>query len=102
MVCGRRLTEIQSRLIYQTAPIPQRAGRRWIVERRVIVSHVLVKEYFDLFVNRRAYTLQSLRPHSESSRHYYYRPTERGSGTALQLNHATLSQHLEGKITIGL
>jgi hypothetical protein len=31
----------------------------------------LATDYFHLFVNRRAYTLQSNRPHSESGRHYY-------------------------------
>ena len=29
-------------------------------------------DYFRLFVNRRAYTLQSIRPHRVSGRHYYY------------------------------
>lgn len=72
------------------------------MERRMVAAPVLVKEYFDLFVNRRAYTVQSFRPHPESGRHYYYRPTERGSGAALQLNETTISHHLEGKITIGL
>ena len=72
------------------------------MERRMIASPGLVKEYFDLFVNRRAYTVQSFRPHPESGRHYYYRPAERGSGAALQLNETTISDHLEGKITIGL
>jgi hypothetical protein len=62
----------------------------------------LVKEYFDLFVNRRAYTVQSFRPHPKSGHHYYYRPTERGTGAGLQLNERTISDHLEGKITIGL
>jgi len=65
-------------------------------------TRALVKEYFDLFVNRRAYTVQSFRPHPESGRHYYYRPRERGTGAALLLNERTISDHLEGKITIGL
>ena len=50
------------------------------MERRIAATPTLVKEYFNLFVNRRAYTVQSFRPHPESGRHYYYRPTERGSG----------------------
>ena len=62
----------------------------------------LVKDYFDLFVNRRAYTVQSIRPHPESGRHYYYRPKQKGSGAPLQLGERTLSDHLEGKVTIGL
>jgi len=68
----------------------------------MIATPVLVKEYFDLFVNRRAYTVQSFRPHPESGRHYYYRPTERGTGAALLLNEKRISDHLEGKMTIGL
>jgi hypothetical protein len=44
------------------------------VARRMVATPELVKEYFNLFVNRRAYTLQSTRPHPESGRHYYYRP----------------------------
>ena len=72
------------------------------MERRIVATPALVKDYFSLFVNRRAYTVQSFRPHPESGRHYYYRPTERGSDGALQLNEKTISDHLEGKITIGL
>src|SRR5258708_20663196 len=68
----------------------------------MVASPALVKEYFNLFVNRRAYTVQSLRPHLQSGHHYYYRPTERGSGGALQLTEKTISDHLEGRITIGL
>jgi hypothetical protein len=30
----------------------------------------IVNDYFRLFVNRRAYTMQSMRPHPESGRHY--------------------------------
>jgi len=61
-----------------------------------------VKTYLDLFVNRRAYTIQSIRPHPESGRHYYYRPKERGSGAPLILTEGTIADHLEGRITIGL
>jgi len=68
----------------------------------MVATPALVKEYLNLFVNRRAYTVQSFRPHPESGRHYYYRPTERGSGGVVQLNEKTISDHLEGKITIGL
>jgi hypothetical protein len=72
------------------------------VQRRLKATLALVRTYTDLFVNRRAYTLQSMRPHSESGRHYYYRPKERGSGAPLLLNEETVRDHLEGKITIGL
>jgi hypothetical protein len=69
----------------------------------MIATPALVKEYFDLFVNRRAYTVQSFRADPESGRHYYYyRPTQRGSGAALHLTEKTIAEHLEGKITIGL
>ena len=62
----------------------------------------LVRTYTDLFVNRRAYTLQSMRPHPESGRHYYYRPKDRKSGGPLLLTEQTIFDHLEGKITMGL
>jgi hypothetical protein len=39
----------------------------------MVASRVLVKEYFDLFVNRRAYTVQSFRPHPESGYHHYHK-----------------------------
>lgn len=70
--------------------------------RRMVTTPALVKEYINLFVNRRAYTLQSKRPHPESGRHYYYRPKEPGSGAPLLLTENTVAEHLEGKITIGL
>lgn len=69
---------------------------------RLIATPALVKAYIELFVNRRAYTLQSMRPHLESDRHYYYRPKDRDSGAPLHLNEKTISDHLEGKLTIGL
>src|SRR5689334_16319748 len=62
----------------------------------------LVKDYFDLFVNRRAYTVQSHRPHRESGRHYYYRPRDLNAGKNLPLTSKTITEHLEGKMTIGL
>jgi len=65
-------------------------------------SPELVKTYFRLFVNRRAYTVQSMKPHPESKRHYYYRPTERATGEPVRLNDETLRKHLEGKVTIAL
>jgi hypothetical protein len=61
-----------------------------------------VADYFQLFVNRRAYTLQSNRPHPESSRHYYYRPKDKKSGQGPSLTMETIRRHLEGEITIGL
>jgi hypothetical protein len=61
-----------------------------------------VADYFRLFVNRRAYTLQSNRPHAESTRHYYYRPKDRKTGQGVSLTPDTIRRHLEGEITIGL
>jgi hypothetical protein len=63
-------------------------------------SPQLVGTYFRLFVNRRAFTVQSARRHPESGRHYYYRATDRKSGAGLSLTAETLRRHLEGEITI--
>jgi hypothetical protein len=65
-------------------------------------SASVVADYFRLFVNRRAYTLQSNRRHPESGRHYYYQPTDKATGQGLSLTSNTIRCHLEGRITIGL
>ena len=70
--------------------------------RRMVANPELVKTYTTLFVNRRAYTLQSKWPHPESGRHHYYRPKDRESGGPLLLTDKTIADHLDGKITIGL
>jgi hypothetical protein len=57
----------------------------------------IVAGYFDLFVNRLAYTVQSSKPDSETGRCYYYRPKGRVS-----LSRETVKSHLEGRLTIGL
>jgi hypothetical protein len=62
----------------------------------------VVAGYFRHFVNRRAYTLQSNRPHPECARHYYYRPNDKKTGQGLSLTMDTIRRHLEGGITIGL
>lgn len=62
----------------------------------------VVRAYWELFVNRRAYTMQSMRPHPENGRHYYFRPSKRGTDTPLMLTDETICQHLEGKVTVGL
>src|SRR5215475_5514618 len=62
----------------------------------------IVRDYQELFVNRRAYIVQSLRPHPETGRHYYFRPSQRGSDLLLMLTNRTIRQHLEGEVTIGL
>ena len=68
----------------------------------VTASEEIVREYWRLFVNRRAYTLQSIRPHPESGRHYYFRPKEKGTERRLSLSDITIRQHLEGEVTVGL
>lgn len=62
----------------------------------------LVRDYVQIFVNRRAYTLQSTKPHPESGRHYYFRPKEKGTQKPLMLTENTIRQHLEGDLTLGL
>jgi hypothetical protein len=62
-----------------------------------LATNDIVARYFDLFVNRRAYTVQASAPDSEKGRCYYYRPKGRVS-----LSEATLRSHLEGRVTIGL
>jgi hypothetical protein len=69
---------------------------------RLNPSSSVVVHHLHLFVNRRAYTLQSNRPHPESSRHYYYRPKDKKTGQGLSLTCDTIRRHLEGEITIGL
>jgi hypothetical protein len=62
----------------------------------------VVKDYWCLFVNRRAYTLQSARPHTETERHYYFRPCDKRTGASLELSEDIIRRHLEGEITVGL
>jgi hypothetical protein len=56
----------------------------------------MAAQYFDLFVNRLAYTVQSLKP-APNGKHYYYRPKD-GRRVSLE----TVQRHLEGRQTIGL
>src|SRR5215467_11351645 len=65
-------------------------------------SPQIVDDYLRRFVNRRAYTMQSIRPHPENARHYYFRPTKKNTGAQLELTKDTIRRHLEGEITIGL
>jgi hypothetical protein len=43
-----------------------------------------------------------MRPHAESGRHYYFRPSKKQTGAPLALTKETIRRHLEGEITIGL
>ena len=56
----------------------------------------IATRYFDLFVNRLAYTVQSDKPNG-NGKHYYYRPKN-----DRRLSLETLRQHLNGQLTIGL
>jgi hypothetical protein len=67
------------------------------MQSRIAASEDIVTRYWELFVNRRAYTMQSSTPDKEKHRCYYYRPKEHPS-----LSRAILRNHLEGTITIGL
>jgi hypothetical protein len=68
----------------------------------ISATRQVVEDYQNLFVNRRAYTMQSMRPHPESGRYYYFRPSKKGTDIPLMLTDETIRQHLEGKITVGL
>jgi hypothetical protein len=69
---------------------------------RYRASAASIEDYWRLFVNRRAYVLQSIRPHPESGRHYYFRPKGNKDGEPLSLNADSVRRHLEGHVTIGL
>jgi len=62
----------------------------------------IVKDYVELFVNRRAYTLQSMKPHPETGRHYYFRPKRNVTDDLVMLTAETIRRHLEGALTVGL
>ncbi len=72
------------------------------MEPKLMATADMVRQFHNLFVNRRAYTVQSMRPHPESGRHYYFRPADRSTGRPLGLTAGVIRQHLEGEITIGL
>lgn len=63
----------------------------------LLATMEVAARYLEVFVNRRAYTIQSPVPHRESGKHYYYRPKG-----AVALSPTTVRRHLEGEITIGL
>lgn len=67
------------------------------MQSRILATDDIVTRYSELFVNRRAYTIQSSTPDKEKHRFYYYRPKQHPS-----LSRAILRNHLEGTITIGL
>ncbi len=67
------------------------------MQTKLLATEEMAARYVEVFVNRRAYTVQSPKPHEESGKHYYYRPKG-----AVALSAATIRRHLEGEITIGL
>ena len=72
------------------------------MDHRLPATLDMAREFRELFVNRRAYTIQSLRPHPESGRHYYYRPKPKNGGEPVELTVETVRRHLAGEITIGI
>src|SRR2546429_7702515 len=71
------------------------------MEARILATDELATRYFDLFVNRLAFTIQSPTPDPETGRHYYYRPKARNGGTK-SLSLSTIKSHVAGQQTIGL
>src|SRR5713226_8702541 len=72
------------------------------MDHRLPATREMAQEFSELFVNRRAYTIQSMRPHPESGRHYYYRPKPRDGGEPAALTIETVRRHLAGELTIGI
>ena len=72
------------------------------MEHRLPATSEMARTFSELFVNRRAYTIQSTRPHPESGRHYYYRPKGQNGAPAPGLTLDTVRRHLGGELTIGI
>jgi hypothetical protein len=66
-----------------------------------LATEEMAAEYSRWFVNRRAHTRQSDRPHPESGRHYYYRPGSK-TGAEVGLEIEDVRRHLAGEITLGI
>lgn len=97
------MTDFFFRDIYQS--LLARRGKTEMTNRKatsISAEPQSVADYWHLFVNRRAYTLQSQRPHPESGRHHYYQPKEKETGAPLPLTEETIRRHLEGEVTLGL
>ena len=72
------------------------------MEHRLPATSEMARTFSGLFVNRRAYTIQSTRPHPESGRHCYYRPKIQNGAPAPGLTLDTVRRHLSGALTIGI
>ena len=68
------------------------------MDHRLPATREMAQEFSELFVNRRAYTIQSMRPHPESGRHYYYRPKPRDGGEPVAVTIETVRRHLAGEL----
>ncbi len=72
------------------------------MDHRLPATLEMAREFTALFVNRRACTVQSTRPHPETGRHYYYRPKPKDGGLPTELTPETVRSHMAGELTIGL
>jgi hypothetical protein len=66
------------------------------------VTEQNITDFWNLFVNRRAYTRQSDRPSNQTGKFYYYPPKDRRTGQRMPLDRAAVRRHLAGWQTIGL
>jgi hypothetical protein len=99
------LTDILTRFIcagFEFGLSKGRAKGGAIMANRHHATSTNVEDYWQLFVNRRAYVLQSKRPHPESGRYYYFRPKAGKNGEPVSLTAATIRRHLEGDLTLGV
>jgi hypothetical protein len=72
------------------------------MDHRLHASPAMAEAFYQLFVNRRAYTLQSTKPHPDTGRHYYYRPKAREGEPPPALSPEIVRRHLAGEFTIGI
>lgn len=72
------------------------------MDHRLPATLEMARSFSELFVNRWAYTIQSMRPHPESGRHYYYRPKAEGGARPPGLTLEIIRRHLAGELTIGI
>lgn len=70
------------------------------------VTEQNITDFWNLFVNRRAYTRQSDRPSTKTNKFYYYPPCRKTKDPTVKeripLNRAAVRRHLAGSQTIGL
>lgn len=66
----------------------------------LMATEEMARQWYELFVNRRAFTIQSKRAHAETGRHYYYRPKGADGEDGLTVEAAR--RHLTGEQTVGI